>query len=114
MFIFYCEKRIFMFALVALLCLYMGGNNIRKAFMLAPFSQWAFINWALFVTGVLLLAVAVPCIRQASKELKEKNEEIEKQKEAERQKKKQQFFYDEEETADEEYGDIAGDDADGI
>ncbi len=93
-----------MFALVALLCLYMGGNNIKKAFMLAPFGQWVFINWALFITGVLLLAAVIPCIRQASKELKEKTADIEKQKEAEKQKKKQQFFYDDEETYTEEYG----------
>ncbi len=88
-----------MFALVALLCLYMGGNNIKKAFMLAPFGQWAFINWALFVTGVLMLAAVIPCIMQANKELKEKSAAIEKQKEAEKKKRQLQFFFDEEETA---------------
>jgi len=93
-----------MFALVALLCLYMGGNNIKKAFMLAPFGQWAFINWALFITGVLLLAAVIPCIKQANKELKEKSADIEKQKESEKQKRKQQFFYDDEDADAEEAG----------
>lgn len=94
-----------MFALVALLCLYMGGNNIKKAFMLAPFGQWAFINWALFVTGVLLLAAVIPCIRRAIKEMKEKSDETEKKKEAEKLKRQRQFFYDDEEIAAEECGD---------
>ena len=91
-----------MFALVALLCLHMGGNNIRKAFLLAPFGQWVFINWALFITGVLLLAAVIPCIKQANKEFREKTAEMEKQKEAEKQKRKQQFFYDSEEDSTEE------------
>ncbi|MBQ8604066.1 MAG: hypothetical protein IJ410_04400 [Oscillospiraceae bacterium] len=88
-----------MFALVALLCLYAGGNNIKKAFALAPFSRWEFINWALFGIGVLLLIVGVLCILQANKDLKERAAEAEKQQEAEKKKRQQEFFYDDEETA---------------
>lgn len=86
-----------MFALVALLCLYAGINNIKKAFILAPFGQWAFINWSLFFTGVAMLAVVVPCVLQATKDLKEKRAQLEQQQTEEKRKKQQQFFYDESE-----------------
>ncbi|MBR5520668.1 MAG: hypothetical protein IKU54_01600 [Oscillospiraceae bacterium] len=85
-----------MFSLVALLCLYMGGNNIRKAFALAPFDQWAFINWALFITGIAMLAAVIPLIMQAMKDLKERNAQIEEKAKEEKKKRQRQFFYDEE------------------
>ncbi len=85
-----------MFALVALLCLYRGGNNIRKAFTLAPFGRWELINWALAVTGILMLIVGVLCILQAMKDLKAKEAEIIEKEKAEKEKRQQQFFFDEE------------------
>ena len=97
-----------MFALVALLCLYAGINNIKKAFILAPFGQWVFINWALFVTGIAMLAVVIPCIMQATKELKEKRAQLEQKQAEEKKKRQQQFFYDEADEAGvpaEEYSD---------
>ncbi|MBQ3588799.1 MAG: hypothetical protein II977_09545 [Oscillospiraceae bacterium] len=86
-----------MFSLVALMCFYLGGNNIRKAFMLAPFGQWKFINWALLLTGILLIPAGILCMKQAMKDFrenKEKKAELEKEQKARRQ---QQFFYDDNE-----------------
>ncbi len=85
-----------MFALVALLCLYLGGNNIRKAFVMSPFGRWQFINWALFVTGILMLIVGVLCIWQAMKDYKTAEKEAMEKEKAEKEKRQQQFFFDEE------------------
>ena len=49
-----------MFGIVALCCLYLGIKNVKNAFSLAPFSRWQFINWALFLTGVLMLLLIIP------------------------------------------------------
>ncbi len=85
-----------MFSLVALMCLYIGVSNIRKAFS-APFSRWSAINWALAGTGVILLLLAAACIWQASKDYKQaKEKEAEKERE-EKEKRRRQYFFDEEE-----------------
>ena len=86
-----------MFALVALMCLYLGGNNIRKAFIIAPFSQWEVINWMLFLMGIVLLLVGLRCIWQANKDYKEAQALKEEKRKAEKEKRKRQFFYDENE-----------------
>lgn len=91
-----------MFAIVALLCLYLGGNNIKKAFVLAPFGRWKAINWMLLGTGVALLALVPFLIRQAMKDYqiaKENAAEKERQAEA---KKKALYSYDDEENFDDE------------
>lgn len=85
-----------MFALVAFRCLWLGTSNIGKAFRV-PFSQWENINWALMITGVLLLAVAVRCIWQANKDYKEAKILKEKQQRQEEEKRRRQFFFDDEE-----------------
>ena len=86
-----------MFLLVALMALYLGSNNIRKAFILAPFGQWQGINWMLFIVGILMVLVGIACAWQASKDLKEKQEEKQAREKAERERRKRQFFYDDEE-----------------
>ncbi|MEG1782690.1 MAG: hypothetical protein RR253_05525 [Oscillospiraceae bacterium] len=84
-----------MFGLVALLCLYMGTGNLFKAFAL-PFSQWAVINWSLFVTAVLLLITALFCTKQAMKDFaKAKSDALEKKAEEEKAKKALYHFDDE-------------------
>ena len=85
-----------MFSLVALMCFYLGTNNIRKAFALAPFDQWVFINWALFAVGVILLPVGVFCLLQAMKDFKVRKAEKEAKEKAEKEKRQRQFFYDDE------------------
>ena len=91
-----------MFSLVALMCFYMGGNNIRKAFMLAPFGQWQLINWALFATGVVMIPVGFFCLKQAMKDYKEAQEKKEATAKAAKEKRQQQFFYDDELAAEED------------
>ncbi|MEG2928986.1 MAG: hypothetical protein RR846_05480 [Oscillospiraceae bacterium] len=58
-----------MFALVALMCLYLGIKNLYCAFVV-PFKIWGLIHWLLLVTGAALLIVAFFCVRQATKDLK--------------------------------------------
>lgn len=87
-----------MFSLVALLSLYIGSKNLRKAFYLRPFSQWTSINWLLLLTGIVLIIVGIACIFQALKDYKESQYNkaiVEKEKS---DKRKQEFFYDEEEN----------------
>lgn len=85
-----------MFSLVALMCLYIGVNNIRKAFA-APLSRWNAMNCALAGTGIILLFLAVACIWQANKDYKQaKEKEAEKERE-EKEKRRRQYFFDEEE-----------------
>lgn len=89
-----------MFALVALMCLYLGINNIRNAFRLAAEGGWRKISVMLLVTGVLLLALAIPCVLQANKDLKDAKKRAEEAMRAEEEKKRlahDQFFYDDEE-----------------
>lgn len=88
-----------MFSLVALMCLYLGTNNIRKAFVLAPFGQWQLINWSLFVTGIVLIPVGLLCIKQAVKDYKEAQRQKAEKEKAEKEKRQQQFFYDEEDSS---------------
>lgn len=85
-----------MFSLVALMCFYLGTSNIRKAFALADFADWGFINWSLFVIGVVLIPVGVFCVLQAMKDLKEKQAEKAESEKAEKAKRQRQFFYDDE------------------
>ena len=91
-----------MFALVALMCFYIGGNNIRKAFMLAPFGQWAFINWSLFATGLALVPVGFFCVKQAIKDYRENQRQKAEKEKAEKAKRQQQFFYDDEDSTESE------------
>ena len=49
-----------MFALVALLCLYLGINNVRNAFRLASENGWQRISVLLIITGIILLALVSP------------------------------------------------------
>ncbi len=91
-----------MFRLVGLMALYLGGNNIRKAFVLAPFGQWQLINWMLFGVGILMLLVGAACVWQASKDYKTKQEELAAKEKAEKQQRQRQFFYDEETVQTEE------------
>ena len=65
-----------MFALVALMALYLGGRNIKNAFVLAPFGQWQFINWSLFIVGILMVLAGIACIWQAGKDYKAKEAEM--------------------------------------
>ena len=84
-----------MFSLVALMCLYLGTSNIRKAFA-TPFSRWANINWMLAVTGVFLVLTGIACLLQALKDYREKRDAAYEKQEKEKQQKKRQFFYDDE------------------
>ncbi len=85
-----------MFALVALMALYLGARNIKNAFILAPFGQWQFINWSLFVVGVLMVAAGIACVWQASRDYKAKETEKEEKERLEKEKRQQQFFFDDE------------------
>lgn len=85
-----------MFALVALMALYLGGRNIKNAFTLAPFGQWQFINWSLFVVGILMVLAGIACVWQASKDYKAKEAEKRQKELEEKQKRQRQFFYDDE------------------
>ena len=85
-----------MFALVALMALYLGGRNIKNAFILAPFGQWQFINWSLFIVGILMVLAGIACVWQASRDYKAKEEEKQQKELEEKQKRQRQFFYDDE------------------
>lgn len=85
-----------MFGIVALCCLYLGIKNVKSAFSLAPFSRWRFINWALFLTGVLMLLLIIPCLMQANKDLKKAQKEKDDKEKAERRSKKITYLYDKE------------------
>lgn len=88
-----------MFALVALLCLYLGINNVRNAFRLAAENGWQRISVLLIITGVILLALVIPCVIQATKDLREAKaikEDLEKKEAEEKKARHDQFFYDEE------------------
>ena len=87
-----------MFALVALMALYLGARNIKNAFILAPFGQWQFINWSLFVVGVLMVLAGIACVWQASRDYKNKENERAEKERLEKEKRQQQFFFDEQET----------------
>lgn len=89
-----------MFAIVALLCLYLGGNNIRKAFALATFSQWKAINWMLLVTGIAMFCLVPFLLRQAIRDYNlAKEDALAKEKRAE-EKKKRQYMLDDSEDFD--------------
>ena len=85
-----------MFGIVALCCLYLGIKNVKSAFSLAPFSRWQFINWAPFLTGVLMLLLIIPCLMQADKDLKKAQKEKDDKEKAERKNKKITYLYDKE------------------
>ena len=89
-----------MFALVALMALYLGARNIKNAFILAPFGQWQFINWSLFVVGVLMVLAGIACVWQASRDFKNKEAERAEKERLEKEKRQQQFFFDEQEAED--------------
>ena len=84
-----------MFALVALMALYLGGRNIKNAFVLAPFGQWQFINWSLFIVGILMVLAGIACIWQASKDYRAKEAEMAEKERIEKEKRQRQFYYDE-------------------
>ena len=84
-----------MFALVALMALYLGGRNIKNAFVLAPFGQWQFINWSLFIVGILMVLAGIACIWQANKDYKAKEAEMAEKERIEKEKRQRQFYYDE-------------------
>ena len=84
-----------MFALVALMALYLGGRNIKNAFVLAPFGQWQFINWSLFIVGILMVLAGIACIWQAGKDYKVKEAEMAETERIEKEKRQRQFYYDE-------------------
>ena len=84
-----------MFALVALMALYLGARNIKNAFILAPFGQWQFINWSLFLVGLLMVLAGIACVWQASKDYKAKEAEKAEKERLEKEKRQQQFFFDE-------------------
>ena len=84
-----------MFALVALMALYLGARNIKNAFILAPFGQWQVINWSLFVVGILMVLAGIACVWQASRDYKAKEAEKEEKERLEKEKRQQQFFFDE-------------------
>ena len=88
-----------MFALVAIMALYLGVRNIKNAFALAPFGQWRFINWSLFVVGILMVLAGIACVWQASRDYKAKEAERAEKERLEKEKRQRQFFYDESETA---------------
>ena len=85
-----------MFALVALMALYLGVRNIKNAFILAPFGQWQFINWSLFVVGLLMVLAGIACVWQASKDYKAKEAEKAEKERLEKEKRQQQFYFDDE------------------
>ncbi|MBR4035584.1 MAG: hypothetical protein IKJ05_02480 [Oscillospiraceae bacterium] len=83
-----------MFALVALMALYLGVRNIKNAFIIAPFGQWQFINWSLFMVGILMVLAGIACVWQANKDYQAKQAEKEEKEKLESEKRKQQFYYD--------------------
>ncbi|MBQ3393597.1 MAG: hypothetical protein IJG64_00375 [Oscillospiraceae bacterium] len=88
-----------MFALVALLCLYLGINNVRNAFRLASENGWQRISVLLIITGIILLALVIPCVIQATKDLREAKrikEDLDRKEALEKKAKHDQFFYDDE------------------
>ena len=85
-----------MFALVALMALYLGARNIKNAFILAPFGQWQFINWSLFLVGLLMVLAGIACVWQASKDYKAKEAEKAEKERLEKEKRQQQFYFDDE------------------
>ena len=85
-----------MFALVALMELYLGARNIKNAFILAPFGQWQFINWSLFLVGLLMVLSGIACVWQASKDYKAKEAEKAEKERLEKEKRQQQFYFDDE------------------
>ena len=91
-----------MFALVALMALYLGARNIKNAFILAPFGQWQFINWSLFLVGLLMVLAGIACVWQASKDYKVKEAEREEKERLEKEKRQQQFYFDEVSTEENE------------
>ena len=88
-----------MFALVALMALYLGARNIKNAFILAPFGQWQFINWSLFLVGLLMVLAGIACVWQASKDYKAKEAEKAEKERLEKEKRQQQFYFDDEKEA---------------
>lgn len=84
-----------MFSLVALMCLYIGVSNIRKAFA-RPVGRWRAINYALAVTGVLLLLLGAACVWQANKDYKQAKEQARQKERREKEKRRRQFFFDSE------------------
>jgi uncharacterized membrane protein YqjE len=89
------KMRNIMFALVALMALYLGGRNIKNAFVLAPFGQWEFINWSLFIVGILMVLAGIACIWQAGKDYNAKEAELAEKERIEKEKRQRQFYYDE-------------------
>lgn len=87
-------------ALVALLCLYMGGNNVKKAFVLAPFGSWTFINWALLVTGVAMLALVYPLVKKAINDYNAAKEDAYAQLQRQEEAKKRKYQLDNDEDFD--------------
>ena len=83
-----------MFTIVALMALYLGARNIRNAFVLAPFGQWQFINWSLFVVGILMVLAGIACVWQANRDYQAKQAEMAEKEKEEKEKRRQQFFYD--------------------
>ena len=84
-----------MFALVALMALYLGVRNIKNAFVIAPFGQWHFINWSLIVVGILMVLAGIACVWQASKDYKAKQAEAEEKEKQEKARRQRQFYFDE-------------------
>lgn len=89
------------YGLVALLCLYLGGSNLKKAFILAPFSQWEFINWSLFATGAVMLALVIPLVKSGIADLNKKKREDEERARREAEAKKKKYTLDNEEFPEE-------------
>ena len=83
-----------MFALVALMALYLGVRNIKNAFAIAPIGQWQFINWSLFLVGLLMVLAGIACVWQASRDYKAKEAEREEKERLEKEKRQQQFYFD--------------------
>jgi hypothetical protein len=77
------------------MALYLGGRNIKNAFVLAPFGQWQFINWSLFIVGILMVLTGIACIWQAGKDYKAKEAEMAENERIEKEKRQRQFYYDE-------------------
>lgn len=67
-----------MFTLVALMCLYLGINNLYKAFRVS-FYSWHIVHYGLAITGICLLVVCFFCIRQAIKDYNERKQNKDKE-----------------------------------